>query len=65
MSALPLVDRLLASLTSSGLVVDVRIGTHWTAVVVSRSSASAPGWPQRRWCTIWSTDGLRFGKPAS
>jgi uncharacterized protein len=33
MSPLHLVDRLLAGLTSSGPVVDVRIGIHWTAVV--------------------------------
>jgi uncharacterized protein len=43
MSALPLVDRLLAGLTSSGSVVDVRIGTHWTAVVVNRSSGQRTG----------------------
>ena len=34
MSASHLVTRLLAGLASSGPVVDVRIGTHWTAVVV-------------------------------
>ena len=43
MSALHLVDRLLAGLTSSGPVVDVRIGTHWTAVVVDRSSGRRAG----------------------
>ena len=34
MSDSRLVARLLAGLTASGPVVDVRIGTHWTAVVV-------------------------------
>ena len=41
MSALPLVDRLLAGLTDSGPVIDVRIGTHWTAVVVDRPAGPA------------------------
>ena len=41
MSDLHLVDRLLAGLTSSGPVVDVRIGTHWTAVVVDNVGGPA------------------------
>ncbi len=43
MSALPLIDRLLAGLTSSGSVIDVRIGTHWTAVVVEQASGQRAG----------------------
>ena len=65
MSALPLVDRLLAGLTSSGSVVDVRIGTHWTAVVVDRPSGQRAGWPRRRWCMIWNTGGRPCGMRGS
>ena len=43
MSALHLVDRLLAGLTSSSPVGDVRIGTHWTAVVVDTSAGQRAG----------------------
>jgi uncharacterized protein (DUF4213/DUF364 family) len=38
-----LVDHLLASLVSSGPVEDVRIGTHWTAVVVATSIGRRAG----------------------
>ena len=43
MSDLRLIDRLLADLTSSGSVIDVRIGTHWTAVVVDQCSGQRAG----------------------
>jgi uncharacterized protein (DUF4213/DUF364 family) len=43
MSALHLVDRLLAGLVSSGPVTDVRIGTHWTAVVADKPSGPCAG----------------------
>jgi uncharacterized protein (DUF4213/DUF364 family) len=43
MSALHLVDRLLAALTSSGPVADVRVGTHWTTVVVDTSAGMRAG----------------------
>ena len=59
MSALPLVDRLLAGLTSSGLVVDVRIGTHWTAVVVDR-----PSGPRAGLAATQMVHDLEHGRPA-
>ena len=43
MTAPHLVDRLLAGVTSSGLVSDVRIGTHWTAVVVDGPAGRRAG----------------------
>jgi len=43
MSASHLVDRLLAGLASSGPVLDVRIGTHWTAVVGEMPSGRRAG----------------------
>jgi uncharacterized protein len=43
MSASPLVTRLLAGLASSGPVSDVRIGTHWTAVVVETTRGPRAG----------------------
>ena len=43
MSASHLVARLLAGLASSGPVVDVRIGTHWTAVVVETARGLKAG----------------------
>ena len=39
----PLVARLLAGLASSGPVIDVRIGTHWTAVVVETARGLRAG----------------------
>jgi hypothetical protein len=59
MSALHLVDRLLASLTSSGSVVDIRIGTHWTAVVVDR-----PVGPRVGLAATQMVHDLEHGRPA-
>ena len=43
MSASYLVARLLAGLASSGPVIDMRIGTHWTAVVVETARGLTAG----------------------
>jgi uncharacterized protein len=43
MSASLLVARLLAGLAASGPVIDVRIGTHWTAVVVETARGLKAG----------------------
>ncbi|MCU0501849.1 MAG: DUF364 domain-containing protein [Anaerolineae bacterium] len=43
MPASHLVTRLLAGLASSGSVIDVRIGTHWTAVVVDTARSLRAG----------------------
>ena len=43
MSASHLAARLLAGLASSGPVIDVRIGTHWTAVVVETARGLKAG----------------------
>ena len=59
MSALPLVDRLLAGLTSFGSVIDVRIGTHWTAVVVDQ-----PSGPRAGLAATQMVHDLEHGRPA-
>jgi uncharacterized protein (DUF4213/DUF364 family) len=59
MSALHLVDRLLASLTGSGPVIDVRIGTHWTAVVIKRSAG-----PRAGLAATQMVHDLEHGRPA-
>jgi hypothetical protein len=59
MSTLHLVDRLLRGLASSGPVVDVRIGTHWTAVVVD-----TPAGPRAGLAATQLTQDLEHGRAA-
>ncbi len=59
MAAPSLVDRLLASVTSSGPVVDVRIGTHWTAIVVE-----TPKGPRAGLAATQLVHDLEHGRPA-
>ncbi len=54
-----LLDRLLASLALSGPVTDVRIGTHWTAVVVA-----TPRGPRAGLAATQIVHDLEHGRPA-
>jgi uncharacterized protein len=59
MTASHLVARLLAGLASSGPVIDVRIGTHWTAVVVETERGLKAGLAATQ-----VAHGLEYGHPA-
>jgi uncharacterized protein len=59
MATLSLIDRLLAGVTSSGRVTDVRIGTHWTAVVVE-----TPAGPHAGIASTQIVQDLEHGRPA-
>ncbi len=59
MAASQLVARLLAGLASSGPVIDVRIGTHWTAVVVDTERGIRAGLAATQ-----MTHDLEHGHPA-
>jgi hypothetical protein len=59
MSDSHLVARLLAGLASSGTVIEVRIGTHWTAVVVETARGLKAGLAATQ-----MMHGLEHGRPA-
>jgi hypothetical protein len=59
MCASNLVGRLLAGLIDSGPVLDVRIGTHWTALVVDR-----PAGPRAGLAATQMVHDLEHGRPA-
>ena len=59
MSASNLVDRWLAGLTTSGPVLDIRIGTHWTAAEVDRTSG-----PRAGLAATQMVHDLEHGRPA-